>query len=34
MSLPDGAIVLPRDDGRRYEMGSLHALGRRPAYRH
>ena len=26
MSLPNGAIVLPRDGGRRYEMGSLHAV--------
>ena len=26
MSLPNGAIVLLRDGGRRYEMGSLHAI--------
>jgi mannose-6-phosphate isomerase-like protein (cupin superfamily) len=26
MTLPDGAIVLPRDGGRRYEMGALRAV--------
>ena len=26
MSLPEGAIVLPRDGGRRYEMGALWAV--------
>jgi mannose-6-phosphate isomerase-like protein (cupin superfamily) len=26
MSVPDGAIVLPRDGGRRYDMGALRAV--------
>jgi mannose-6-phosphate isomerase-like protein (cupin superfamily) len=26
MSLPEGAIILPRDSGRRYEMGALSAV--------
>ena len=26
MSLPEGAIVLPRSGGRRYEMGALWAV--------